>query len=131
VFEDGAATRDFVHVEDVTAALAMAVATGMTKPVVNVGTGRRTTLFAAASAIAAALGSAPPVISGRFRIGDVRHSQADVSAAVAASIPALVAPEDGLARLAAEVAGQSWADESGRAAAELASHGLSGRAVRA
>ena len=128
VYEDGDASRDFVHVEDVTSALEMA-ATGRLAPgVINVGTGRATTLLQAASIVAEALGAPPPVINGAYRVGDVRHSCADVAAAAELGVVAKVGVEEGLRDLAERVRGQTWADETSRVEAELLAHGLGGRA---
>jgi dTDP-L-rhamnose 4-epimerase len=130
VYEDGEATRDFVHVDDVALALKRAVTEGLAKPVVNVGTGRAMTLLATARAVADALGAPPPLVSGRYRIGDVRHSRAGVSSASELGVAAQVNAEDGLQRLAAEVAGQRWSDETQRVEVELVSEGLGGTARR-
>ena len=128
VYEDGRATRDFVHVEDVTSALAMAARGRLAPGVINVGTGRATTLHEAASIIADALGSPSPVVNAAYRLGDVRHSWADVGAATELGVVAQVDVEDGLRDLAAQVEGQSWVDETARVEAELLAHGLGGRA---
>jgi dTDP-L-rhamnose 4-epimerase len=78
VFEDGGQTRDFVHVRDVvTANLAAVLAdipAGVTEAI-NVCSGRPVTIGEIADALADAFGSAAPrpVITGRWRHGDVRH----------------------------------------------------------
>ncbi|WP_421732759.1 NAD-dependent epimerase/dehydratase family protein [Cellulomonas sp.] len=76
VFEDGAQRRDFVHVEDVARAV-VAATTGVTGAgeviALNVGSGTVTTVGALAAALAEALGGPAPVVTGQFRIGDVRH----------------------------------------------------------
>ncbi|HEX9437609.1 MAG TPA: NAD-dependent epimerase/dehydratase family protein [Candidatus Limnocylindria bacterium] len=74
VFEDGGQLRDFVHVGDVARANALALeratpATGA----FNIGSGERHTVLDLASALVAALGSVPPVVTGAYRPGDVRH----------------------------------------------------------
>jgi dTDP-L-rhamnose 4-epimerase len=76
VFEDGGQLRDFVHVRDVAAANVLALTRG--EPATgafNIASGRRRTVLDLAEALAAAAGpSAPrPVVSGQFRLGDVRH----------------------------------------------------------
>jgi dTDP-L-rhamnose 4-epimerase len=86
VFEDGAQRRDFVHVRDVagatvaaTAAVAMAAGTGPDSPApagfraYNVGSGAPRTVGELAAAVAAAFGGPRPVITGEYRLGDVRH----------------------------------------------------------
>ncbi len=128
VYEDGRATRDFVHVSDVTGALSMAVSGRLDPGVINVGTGRATTLMEAASDIAEALGSPPPVVSAAYRVGDVRHIRADTAVATGFGVVATVDIREGLRDLVAQVEGQSWADETARVEAELSAHGLGGRA---
>jgi dTDP-L-rhamnose 4-epimerase len=76
VFEDGKQMRDFVHVRDVAHANALALTSE--EPVtgaLNVASGTPHTVVEMASALASAFGpSAPrPEITGRFRLGDVRH----------------------------------------------------------
>jgi dTDP-L-rhamnose 4-epimerase len=82
VFEDGAQRRDFVHVRDVAdanAAAVTALATGNGAPragtlrAYNVGSGTPRTIGAMAEALAAAYGGPAPVVTGEYRLGDVRH----------------------------------------------------------
>ena len=76
VFEDGQQLRDFVHVRDV--ARANAIALTRAEPPVgafNVASGRPRTVGEMAEALADAAGQdAPrPLVTGEFRLGDVRH----------------------------------------------------------
>jgi dTDP-L-rhamnose 4-epimerase len=82
VFEDGAQRRDFVHVRDVAdataTALDMVTGTGIpgtpgTLRAYNVGSGTPRTVGQLASALADACGGPAPVITGEYRLGDVRH----------------------------------------------------------
>ncbi len=77
VFEDGAQRRDFVHVADVAAANGLALAAtadaGPGLRAYNVASGTATTVGALATAMAEAMGGPPPVVTGEFRAGDVRH----------------------------------------------------------
>jgi dTDP-L-rhamnose 4-epimerase len=82
VFEDGAQWRDFVHVRDVAGATATALdtVTGTGVPggpgtlrAYNVGSGTPHTVGQLASALADAYGGPPPVVTGEYRLGDVRH----------------------------------------------------------
>src|SRR6185437_7498651 len=82
VFEDGAQLRDFVHVRDVAGATAAAVEAvgGPAVPggagalrAYNVGSGTPRTVGQLASALAGAYGGPSPVITGQYRLGDVRH----------------------------------------------------------
>ncbi|MEV4509224.1 NAD-dependent epimerase/dehydratase family protein [Dactylosporangium sp. NPDC049525] len=78
VFEDGRQRRDFVHVRDVAAANAAALdATGAGTPggfrAYNIASGRPRTVGELAAELAVAIGGPPPVVTGEFRAGDVRH----------------------------------------------------------
>ncbi|MFB6479893.1 NAD-dependent epimerase/dehydratase family protein [Streptomyces virginiae] len=86
VFEDGGQRRDFVHVRDVASAGAVALealaeATAPTGPAgftaYNVGSGDPRTVGDMAGALAAACGGPAPVVTGEYRLGDVRHITAD------------------------------------------------------
>jgi dTDP-L-rhamnose 4-epimerase len=76
VFEDGGQLRDFVHVRDVARANVLAL-TGGPAPggAFNVASGEPRTVLEMARALAAAFGpdAPPPVVTGEFRLGDVRH----------------------------------------------------------
>ncbi len=76
VFEDGCQTRDFVHVRDVARAnvLALTVEPPPGGPF-NIASGRPRTIGEMANALTAAFGptAQPPVVTGRYRLGDVRH----------------------------------------------------------
>jgi dTDP-L-rhamnose 4-epimerase len=77
VYEDGCQRRDFVHVSDVARAnLAALAATERDRAglrAYNVASGRPATVGAMATALAAAVGGPAPVVTGEFRLGDVRH----------------------------------------------------------
>jgi dTDP-L-rhamnose 4-epimerase len=77
VYEDGGQRRDFVHVRDVAAATVAALAHDDGVRAFNVGSGTPRTVGDLAVAMSAALYGPPPVITGRFRMGDVRHITAD------------------------------------------------------
>lgn len=103
VFEDGAQRRDFVHVRDVAAATALAVEQhGEGLRAFNVGSGTPRTVGEMATALAEAVGGPEPVVSGEYRLGDVRHITAD-SARIAAEFgwSPQVEFRDGVAELAA------------------------------
>ncbi|MEV7422600.1 NAD-dependent epimerase/dehydratase family protein [Streptomyces sp. NPDC091212] len=82
VFEDGCQRRDFVHVRDVaaanTAALEASSAPG-TLTAYNTGSGDPHTVGEMARSLAVAYGGAEPVVTGEYRLGDVRHITADSS----------------------------------------------------
>ncbi|REJ03912.1 NAD-dependent epimerase/dehydratase family protein [Microbacterium bovistercoris] len=78
VFEDGRQRRDFVHVRDVAGAnLAAADWTAGvdagTVRAFNVASGEVHTIGEFAAALAQAMGGPAPVVTGEFRMGDVRH----------------------------------------------------------
>ncbi|NBM20853.1 NAD(P)-dependent oxidoreductase, partial [Streptomyces sp. GC420] len=82
VFEDGGQRRDFIHVRDVAAADAVALeAVGGRAPgaltAYNAGSGEPRTVREMARALADAHGGPAPVVTGEFRLGDVRHITAD------------------------------------------------------
>jgi dTDP-L-rhamnose 4-epimerase len=91
VFEDGGQRRDFVHVRDVARANLLAleavdragrsgVETGALR-CYNVASGEPHTVGEMAAALAAAFGGIEPVVTGDFRLGDVRHIVASPAAA--------------------------------------------------
>ncbi|MFE5589448.1 NAD-dependent epimerase/dehydratase family protein [Streptomyces sp. NPDC056549] len=82
VFEDGAQRRDFVHVTDVASAnvVALEAVGGMPAgrlSTYNTGSGEPHTVGEMATELAAAHGGPAPLVTGEFRLGDVRHITAD------------------------------------------------------
>jgi dTDP-L-rhamnose 4-epimerase len=82
VFEDGGQRRDFIHVADV----ASATVAGLehTEPngqlrAFNVGSGTPRTVGEMAAALSRALHGPEPIVTGAYRLGDVRHITADSS----------------------------------------------------
>ena len=73
VFEDGAQTRDFVHVRDVARANVLALTAPVDEPFVtcNVASGTPHTVGDLARALAPP--DLEPVVTGQWRLGDVRH----------------------------------------------------------
>jgi dTDP-L-rhamnose 4-epimerase len=86
VFEDGGQRRDFVHVHDVARANLLAVQAappgGALTPY-NVASGVPHTVGDLARALADASGGPPPVVTGEYRLGDVRHVVASPARAAA------------------------------------------------
>ncbi|HVV35154.1 MAG TPA: NAD-dependent epimerase/dehydratase family protein [Acidimicrobiales bacterium] len=74
VFEDGGQLRDFVHVDDVAAANVLALGSDWCGAL-NVASGQPHTVGEMATVLACAFGNAapPPIVTGAFRLGDVRH----------------------------------------------------------
>jgi dTDP-L-rhamnose 4-epimerase len=80
VFEDGGQRRDFVHVRDVAAANVAALEAGSAPGALtsyNTGSGEPHTVGEMARALAGAYGGPEPVVTGEYRLGDVRHITAD------------------------------------------------------
>jgi dTDP-L-rhamnose 4-epimerase len=81
IFEDGNQMRDFVHVRDICDAFALS----MDKPaarneVFNVGTGNAISINKVAETLAKYINpSIKPIITKKFRPGDVRHCYSDIS----------------------------------------------------
>ena len=107
VFEDGAQVRDFVHVDDVALANVLSIEqvrdhpTGLTP--YNVASGHPFTIGEMATALAGAADGPEPVVTGEYRVFDVRHVLASPDAAfVGLGFRAEIHPEDGLARLATD-----------------------------
>lgn len=102
VFEDGGQMRDFVHLDDVAAANVAAVDHGGEGfSAVNVCSGRPIRIMDVASALCEATGGRPPVVSGQYRSGDVRHIVADPAGATALlGFRAAIDPADGLREFA-------------------------------
>lgn len=76
VFEDGRQRRDFVHVRDVAEANVLALEAGSPggglRPY-NCGSDSPRTIGELAAALAEACGGPQPVVTGEYRLGDVRH----------------------------------------------------------
>ena len=82
LYEDGQESRDFVHVSDVARAVVLGLdsdrADGYT---LNVGSGSPTSVERIALLLKERFGSpAQPLLSGQYRLGDIRHGYADLTA---------------------------------------------------
>ena len=103
LYEDGQESKDFVHVSDVARTVALALnadaADGYT---LNVGSGCATTIGEVASLLGERFGSTTdPVISGQYRLGDIRHAIADLTTIQARlGFEPLISLEEGLDRFA-------------------------------
>jgi dTDP-L-rhamnose 4-epimerase len=106
VFEDGGQMRDFVHVDDVARANVLALDAIVAEPAgavtaYNVCSGQPVSILDVARMVA---GNGPePLVTGEYRLGDVRHIVASPGRAAAdLGFRAVVSPSDGLARFATD-----------------------------
>ena len=114
IFEDGDQQRDFVSVHDVAQACRLALSTGATGEVFNVGSGRPRSILEIAASVIETLGlELEPVVTGKYRVGDIRHCYA-----------ARVTLEAGLVELAQWLERAPSQDNFMHAAAELDRRGL-------
>lgn len=107
VHGDGLQVRDFVYVGDVVAHLRAAMRHLAAQPgqaVLNVCTGRATSVLDLAHALGRLHGRPPRIAHGPARAGDIRRSLGDPARAIAKlGVQAGVALEDGLARTLASL----------------------------
>ena len=127
VFEDGEQMRDFVSVHDIVRANMLA----MERPesngeVINVGCGKPITIRRVAELLSKALGKAiEPVITQKFRAGDIRHCYADISKARSLlGYEPQVTHEEGFRELAEWLGGQEAEDKAETMLKELSTYGL-------
>ena len=127
IFEDGCQLRDFVSVRDVARACRRALEVpAAAGHVFNVGSGVQYRVADIARRMARILGkNIEPEISGKYRVGDIRHCFPDISlASRVLGYKPEVALEDGLLDLAAWLDGQIVEDRFVEAKQELAARGL-------
>lgn len=127
IFEDGLQKRDFVHVKDVTRACRLALETPEADgEVFNVGSGNRYTIREIADKLAHVMGKdINAEVTGKYRVGDIRHCFSDLSKAKAIlGYEPQVPFEEGLTELSQWLKGQIAVDSVSRATEELASRGL-------
>jgi dTDP-L-rhamnose 4-epimerase len=133
LFEDGQESRDFVHVSDVAEAMALGLESdggdGLT---MNVGSGVQVSVETIARSLMGQFrdSNVPVVISGQYRLGDIRHNYADITAIgrLLAFVPK-VSLEEGIARFVGWVKAQRMVqngaeDGLDRANKELIERGL-------
>lgn len=128
IFEDGLQQRDFVSVHDVAHGCRLALETQEAAgQVFNIGSGNHYTIRELARRMAEVMGKEhiEPQITGKYRVGDVRHCFADISHArrVLGYAPS-VSLEEGLDELVTWLEGQVAEDHVDQARAELTARGL-------
>lgn len=123
VFEDGCQMRDFVNVRDIVNANLLV----MERPesdgeVINVGCGKPISIRHVADILAGVLRKdVEPVITGKYRAGDIRHCYADISKARRLlGYEPKVTHEAGFAELADWLSGQTARDNAETMLRELA-----------
>jgi dTDP-L-rhamnose 4-epimerase len=128
IYEDGLQKRDFVSVYDVASACRLALtAKGADGQALNISSGQAMTVGDIATRAIKALGTSnlEPEITGKYRVGDIRHCFADISRArnILGWAPA-ISIEQGLGDLAAWLEDQISTDRVVEARGELAVRGL-------
>lgn len=128
IFEDGEQSRDFVSVHDIVRSLLLsAEGEAPVGGAFNIGSGRSISVNRVARAVAQVLGvEIEPEITGRYRVGDIRHCFADLTKArEALGYEPEISLEDGMAELVAWLREQERPEDGvGRHAADLAARGL-------
>ena len=81
IFEDGKESRDFVYIDDVVEATILGLEKDeANNQVFNVGTGVATSVLTVADQLVKNYNiDVPVIISGNYRLGDIRHNYADLS----------------------------------------------------
>ncbi len=128
IFEDGLQQRDFVNVHDVARAcrLAMEVRDAAGR-VLNIGSGRAVTVRDVAKSLGEVMGKPHirPAVTGKYRMGDIRHCFADITLArKVLGYEPQVEFQEGMAELALWLEGQVATDRVAEARAELEARGL-------
>lgn len=128
IFEDGMQQRDFVHVKDVAKACRLAMEVSESNgEVFNIGSGNNYSISLIAEKLATVMGKGEQKaeITGKYRLGDIRHCFADTKKAreILGFTPK-VKFEDGLLELANWLETQIAIDNVSKASSELSSRGL-------
>ncbi len=128
VFEDGEQMRDFVSVHDIVRANMLAMERRESNDqVINIGCGKPITIRRVAEILCSALGreDLAPVITNKYRAGDIRHCYADLSRAERLlGYKPQVTHEVGFQELAAWLAEQEAEDKAETMLKELSAYGL-------
>lgn len=81
IYENGGITRDFVHVADVTSAISSALSGNGPTGIYDIGSGERLKLEEIAGQICELTDGPAPGYCNAYRLGDVRHAAANITAA--------------------------------------------------
>jgi dTDP-L-rhamnose 4-epimerase len=127
IFEDGEQMRDFVSVYDIVRANMLAMCRSESDgQVINIGSGIAISVRRVAELLARSLGKATePIVTRKYRVGDIRHCYADVSKARALlGYEPKVTHEQGFNDLAEWLAEQQAEDKAETMLNELTAYGL-------
>jgi dTDP-L-rhamnose 4-epimerase len=128
IYEDGRQRRDFVSVYDVARACRRSLACpDPAGRILNIGSGESVSVLEIAAELAGVMGREEigAQVTGTYRVGDIRNCFADIGRATATiGYMPEVTRADGMAELAAWLAGEVATDRVDDAAAELAARGL-------
>ena len=128
IFEDGKESRDFVFIDDVVDATILGLEKNeANNEVFNVGTGVATDVMTVAKELSKNYGvEVPLIISGNYRLGDIRHNFADLSKKKKMlGFQPKVSFEEGLKKFTAWVNTQEiQEDQFGKSIEEMKSKGL-------
>jgi dTDP-L-rhamnose 4-epimerase len=127
IFEDGRQMRDFVSVHDVVQANLLAMesseADGMA---LNIGSGSPVSIAEVAAALTECLGeNLPAEITGKYRVGDIRHCFGDITAArKILGYEPRCRFSDGIVELVGWLRSQTAVDKAADMVRELSAYGL-------
>jgi dTDP-L-rhamnose 4-epimerase len=128
IFEDGLQRRDFVSVHDIALASRLAMESSKAdQEVFNIGSGKSYSIVEIAGKLSSILNkeNIEPEITGKYRVGDIRHCFSDINKArELLGFEPQVSLEDGLSELAEWLEGQTAEDKVSQASSELAERGL-------
>jgi dTDP-L-rhamnose 4-epimerase len=127
IFEDGQQLRDFVSVYDIAQACRLALEKENAKDVIlNIGSGETVTVASVAERLAKVLSKdIEPEVSGKYRVGDIRHCFPDISRARAVlGYQPTYTLERGMHELAKWLERQTADDRFNEMRAELTARGL-------
>ena len=127
IFEDGCQMRDFVSVHDVVQSNILAIERGQADGLaLNIGSGSPVSIAEVAAQLTQCLGeNIPAEITGKYRVGDIRHCFADITAArKVLGYQPQYRFADGISELVAWLRSQTAVDKAADMVRELSAFGL-------
>lgn len=129
LYEDGLSVRDFVYIDDVIAAIVISIRTNNSAiQSYNIGTGKAVTVYELAAKINKLSGNkAEIIVTGQYRLGDIRYCIADTNKAETnLGFVAKTNLDDGLENFARWAIYENiYSDLSSNAEQELKQYGIS------